>query len=543
MRHSLRERATWAGIVVVTLALSSVAHAVEVEVGGEAAAQGYEVVSPFGDVILGRRRLAAIVGFGAYDLEGDPDPLAADYGVKVRVRLDADFGIDRAEASYDPLDRSRFVPGLAYAPVDLMVGYVEARNVARGLIGARLGRQYTSNVLGWWSFDGGLVRVTTPYFFAVEAYAGLEQRGGMPLSTSRFEAQGVWRGARRDGLAEDAHLYPSFQEAAVAPGFGVALESVGPNWIHGRFDYRRVYNLGAAFTSQFPTPGGGGFEEVTGPRISHERLGYALSAVLPDIGSARGGFVYDLYSAALSRAYAGLDARVGTSHTVGLDGEFFLPTFDADSIFNWFTHNPSVTALARAASRPTRSLQLSAQAGTRLWLTDGNPADWTASACAAAGFETPDQQRACVEYGVDPTTGPDAAFARLEANRLTVIAPDLIANFGAAVQWPHGSARLRASLETGFGGADSDRGRRVGGTLSAEHELKPGAFTLGGRVSTYEWHDPLRPTRDATSFGYVIAPEITPVETTKLRLEWEHDMNRLVGQRFRVVGWLTVRAP
>ncbi len=54
-----------------------------------------------------------------------------------------------------------------------------------------------SDVLGWWSFDGALLRVTTPYYVQLEAYGGLEQRGGLPLSTSRFERQGIWRGSHR----------------------------------------------------------------------------------------------------------------------------------------------------------------------------------------------------------------------------------------------------------------------------------------------------------------------------------------------------------
>ncbi len=543
--------ATWApkrwlvalAVVAPNALRPSVAHAVEAAVEGAVSAQGYDVVSPFGDVILGRRRMTTTLGFAAYDLEGNQDPLAADYSVHVRMRIDADFGVDDAEANYDASNRSRFVPGLAYSPIDLMHGYVEARNIARGLFGVRVGRQMTTNVLGWWTFDGGLVRLTTPYFFAVEAFGGFEQRGGLPLSTPRYEAQGVWRGARNGGLADEPQVFPSFQEASLAPAFGAAIESSGPNWVHGRFDYRRVYNSGGAFTSQFPAPGGGGLEEVSGLRISHERLGYALTAFLSDVGSARGGFVYDVYAAALSRAYGGLEARVGESTTVGLDGEFFLPTFDADSIFNWFAHNPSITALARVATRPTPRLELSGQAGTRLWLTDGSPAGFAAAECTAAGFATPELERACLEYGLEPTTGPEAEFVRASASRGTVIAPDLLASFGATHRWGTGRATARANLETGFGGTDSDRGRRVGGTLSAHQDIVPGTLALGGRVSTYEWHNPLRPDRDATSFGYVVAPEVAPVERTKVRIEWEHDMNRLVGHRFRVVGTLTVEVP
>src|SRR5690606_38043867 len=153
--------------------------------------------------------------------------------------------------------------GLDRTPVDLMYGYVEGRNLGDGWFAFRLGRQYVTDALGWWSFDGGLARLVTPYYLQAEIYGGLEQRGGLPLSTSRFERQGVWRGLH-DDFAERAQDYPSFQFASEAPAFGAALESTGVNWIHGRASYRRVYNTGPAFTGQFPAPEGGGFERVEG---------------------------------------------------------------------------------------------------------------------------------------------------------------------------------------------------------------------------------------------------------------------------------------
>jgi len=96
-------------------------------------------------------------------------------------------------------------------------------------------------------------------------------------------------------------------------------------------------------------------------------------------------------------------------------------------------------------------------------------------------------------------------------------------------------------VQTGFGDESTNRGRRVGGTVSAQQAIVPGLFWLGGRLSAYEWHDPLRPERDAASLGYVVAPEIQPLQFGKLRVEWEHEMNRLVGQRFRVLGLITMK--
>ena len=58
-----------------------------------------------------------------------------------------------------------------------MVAYLEGRDYFGGFFGFRLGRQYVIDPLGWWSFDGALARLSTPVFFAVEAYGGFEQRG------------------------------------------------------------------------------------------------------------------------------------------------------------------------------------------------------------------------------------------------------------------------------------------------------------------------------------------------------------------------------
>jgi hypothetical protein len=55
-------------------------------------------------------------------------------------------------------------------------------------------------------------------------------------------------------------------------------------------------------------------------------------------------------------------------------------------------------------------------------------------------------------------------------------------------------------------------------------------------LSLYDWHDDLRPERDATSFTYVVGGGIAPFGRTRMGLEWEHSMNALVGQRYRVLA-------
>ena len=477
------------------------------------------------------------------------------------MRIDPDFGVDSAEYNFDQANQSRYVPGMQLVPVDMMYGYVEGKNIADGWFGFRVGRQYVTDVLGWWNFDGGMVSLTTPFYVKAEVYGGLEQRGGLPLSTSRFESQGVWRG--RDGGLSDANArtnYPSYQFAAQAPAFGVALESTGFNYLHGRFDYRRVYNLGEAFTNQYPAPADGGFEKVDGLRVSSDRLGYALTAFLPELGAVRGGFAYDLYNSLVSRGFGGLDFYPHQKVTVGADYEYFVPTFDADSIFNWFTHNPSHTATARVALGPFEGFDMSLSGGARLWITDGDPDSYALDQCTymltgqVGGNPDPLALQRCIQYGIepgvagfDPSTGApspsgrDAEFSRLDEARTTVVAPDLLGNLGARYNWGNGMVGLDSMVQTGFGGVATNRGRRVGGGLRAKQALAGGMFWLGGRVSVYDWTDPTRDDRDATSFGYVVSPEYRPADLAKIRVEWEHDMNRLVGQRFRVLGLVSFR--
>ena len=58
-------------------------------------------------------------------------------------------------------------------------------------------------------------------------------------------------------------------------------------------------------------------------------------------------------------------------------------------------------------------------------------------------------------------------------------------------------------------------------------------------LSLWDWSDALRADRDATSFGYVIGGGLTPGPTffarSRFGIELEHQMNRVVGQRFRAL--------
>ena len=534
-------------ICIAAVLWAGEARATDFEVEGQTALQGYEVASPWGDVILERRRLMQTVGFGVYNLQGKYKPGEADYSIVLKLRLNGDFGVNShlegAQAGAETrfggdsgrLAGERYVPGLDPYPLDLMYAYVEGRNLAGGWLGFRAGRQYISDVLGWWSFDGGLVRVTTPFFVQMEFYGGLEQRGGLPLSTARFERQGVWRGSHADfggsGEAEVAD-YPSYQFAEPAPAFGAALETNGPSFVHGRFDYRRVYNTGSVITQQFPDPTGG-YRTVGGTRVSQDRFGYAADLNKSDLGGLKGGFSYDLYSQIVGTFYGGIEAYLGSKVTLGADIDYFVPTFDADSIWNWFTRSPVTTILGRTAIQVTDRFDVSASGGIRNWTADGDPDTFGKGQCAAA--KVPADQCLTGNVFFDPSGNfAVKTFSRDEKNRTLTTTTDVLANLGGRYRWNTANVGLRGMLETG------DRGRRTGADLSGEKKLEGGRYLLGSRLSLYNWKDPIRPGRGATSFGYVLGGGYKPADLADIRLEWEHDMNRIAGQRFRIVALLNL---
>ncbi len=487
------------------LATAGHARAADAEITGDATGQFYDVRSPTGETILERRRVTSTLGLAVYDIV-PPDPNdrgSPDISFRARVRYDADYGANPEEV--DATNAAYFVPGFSRGPVDLMYAYLEGRRFFHGMLGWKVGRQYQTDVLGWWSFDGGDVKVTLPFYTQLEAYGGLEQRGGMPLSTSRYESDGIWRG-NRSGF--DPALYPQFQPANIAPALGVALESVGPTWIHGRLVYRRVYNTGAVGTSDFAN-------YVYGPtildeaRISSDRLGYAMDVDIGKVMGVKGGVVYDFYDDRFTNIYASIDGYVAKPLTVSLDYDYYAPVFDADSIWNFFAGDPMNDVGLRASVTPNDRLSMSAGGHVRIYTvqtTTDNPYDSSANAYS---------------YNVSgwyPSNGNPF---------------DGGGSLGVRYKWGEGSANLRGAADTG------DTGERVGGDVSGE-ELVEARYLFRGRVGVWQWDDKLRPDRDATDFGYVLGVGYRFAPRCQAVFEWQHDINRLVGQRFRTMITVSV---
>ncbi|MCA9647050.1 MAG: hypothetical protein KC492_40455 [Myxococcales bacterium] len=477
-----------------------VAQAMDAEVTARVDAQFYTLQSPYGDPLVRRRRYTQTLGLAVYNLQGDYVPGEPQLFARALMRLDADFGQESPER--DPNRGDRYIPGLEQAPIDLMYAYIEGRNYAGGMLGFKLGRQYVTDALGWWSFDGGSVRLTTPAYFHVDVYGGFEQRGGLPmLSTSRFESQGVYRGTRNDLQQTD---YPSFlEETKPAPAYGIAIESEGVHWLHGRLSYRKVINRDEVLLTPFGDQTGG-YHFVKGDRVSSERVGYALRVNPGELGSVQGEVVYDLYNQVFSEYGGGVDAYVTPQFTVGADYDYYLPTFDGDSIWNWFTHNGQTTLTGRTELELSRDIDVALSGGARLYKTDGDP----------------------VTYGAyqESTLEPDRDSIK------TLV--DHFGDLSGTYRWPAGSVNLRSMLETG------ERGHRYGGDVTTRQAFDNQRYDAMLNLSLYDWSDALRPQRDATSFGYVLGLGHQLVEDARVGVEWEHFTNRLVGQRYRVVATL-----
>ena len=474
-----------------------VAKAYDAEVEAQTTAQAYQLRGVTGDPVLSRRRVTQTLGLAVYNLAGDSKPGGAQLFFKVRMRLDVDFGETRDEYSVasNP-NTARFVPGLSPAPMDVMYAYVEGKRYARGLLGFKVGRQYVVDPLGYYSFDGGLVRITTPAYVALEVYGGFEQRAGLPLSTGRWELGGVQRGDRSKFPAGG---YPSFQKAGLAPMYAVALESAGPTWIHGRLTYRKVLNTGDSIVAANGA--------LLGPdqvgvykdrRVSSERLGYGLNVDVLDVAALRGSLIYDLYGRQWSSIEAGADGFLGDHVIVGADYSYYKPVFDADSIFNVFGIEPMDDFSARIEVNPTDRLSLEGDGMVRRYRSD------------------------------DP-------------NNLSRVATSYAPGGGLRARYTWSSAKIMARAQMISG----DQGNRAGSDLMYERSLF-GKWLFDLRLSLWHFDDKLRTdangqSRTATSVGYVLGGgyQLAPEATTYL--QFEHDMNRLVGQRFRVMAILNLR--
>jgi hypothetical protein len=528
-------RSALAATLVLTplgLALPTRARAGDVEFTSDSSFQAYDVRSPNGQAVLVRRRFTTSIGVESFDLFGTvdaPRPLVnggreraeetgapkAEYAFRARLRYDGDAGI--SEREINPGSPSNFLPNLFRSRFDFPYGYLEGRNLVGGRVGVRIGRMYQVDPLGFWNFDGAQVRVAPLRIpIALTALGGAEVRGGLALSSPRFEAEGAYRGDR-SGL--DPSVQPAYQQAALAPAAGLGLEGTFARHVHAALSWRKVWNTGVASTNLFErvdatggTPIGNGISSgttgtlVDGLRVSTERLGGTLGASFGDHGGGRAGVVWDVHFARVRSGYASLDWMPTTKATLSLDYDFVRPSYDGDSIWNFFAVSPTNDLGFRASFAPSRALSIAL--GSRL---------------RAFGNDTTASPNPAFSQG-GPATGYLPATARMYATG---------GNVGA--RYTYGSWRIGGRVD----GSASPDASRIGTDVYVER-LWDDRFITALRGSLWRWHDGLRADRDATSVGWVGSFGYRFDPRTQGRMEVEHNVNRLYGGRFRLLFVLTV---
>ncbi len=240
-----------------------------------------------------------------------------------------------------------------------------------------------------------------------------------------------------------------------------------------------------------------------------------MDANLPDVGGAKAGVVYDFYNAEVTSIYATVDAYAGKRVVVSADYDYYVPTFDADSIWNIFAGEPlndvglrctwirtttACRSLARGALRMLQRADIALQPGQRRRAT----------------------RRRRTSYCARPTSF---------LNRRPSSSDEAGANLSA--RWKTGETTVNLHASGNWG----DEGDRVGADLYATRIFET-RYVASARVGVWQWDDKLEPDRSATSFNYVLGVGYRFAQRSQAMVEWEHDINRLVGERFRLMVML-----
>lgn len=378
--------------VVAALALAAVATPAEAyefwvharSIGQAYQLRQYRLVGP--DLFHGRRRYTQtlalrIVDVGNLSAERRQKRLP-DRGLRISwqsyLRVDHDFGqytagrIKLSQAiQRDAID---VIPELAESAVglDLLYGHVTFEGLADDRLTVQLGRLLIDDGWGTGGVDGASARVELAPPIAVSAVAGLRVRAASPLGLSTFELDGTsgagcqeyvegptpgtgaWklidrnRAIKNSKLSSDYEFCP--QREMRQPTIGVSVATARTGALGAELGYRRTWSetVGLIDTvDRLDYPDRGLYPNDVGQApasgVNEERLHARVHA---NVTAGPLGLMpyantrFSLLHAAFDRADAGVRLRHG-NHVLEPAVEYFLPTFDGDSIFNAFSIEPT----------------------------------------------------------------------------------------------------------------------------------------------------------------------------------------------------------
>jgi len=308
-------------LVAGTTAVSRPAAAYDFTVGLRTIGQGYQV-RRFGadgnNELLSRRRLTQYMDLAVFDLaptrwrgdDGDRNLLYFD----ASLRFDSDFGgymLGRPTGSDE-------IQELKQSQLDILYMFLGGKNMG-GRVDFELGRQIHFDLVDFFAFDGGDATVHVTRSFAVQAYAGTEVRGELPLSAPIYEIDGTSAGSR------DPVTRPG-QASSLRPLVGAAVlggRDGGP--LTGRLAYRRVWSA-----TEDRLPG----EPASG--VNDEKLSATASANWRNRAYAAGGARLNLLLGEFDDLQLLVKLRTLARQWLTLEYSYLAPTFDGDSIWNVF---------------------------------------------------------------------------------------------------------------------------------------------------------------------------------------------------------------
>jgi len=425
------------GVILATLAPAPVA-ASEYAVDAQTIVQGYELRSiriAGVPLVLSRRRFTQQLALDIFDIGDLRAKRKRHRGPVVSftsfLRVDHDFGDwTMGELGVDGrvIDAVDGIPELTSSSLalDLMYAYVSVDGLADGAVDLRVGRQIELDQLDAWAYDGAKVRIHAPGPIAVEVAGGLRVRDASPLGPAVYELDGTAGGRCRefvegaspeDGrwaiidrsrvpgtspFTSDLDYCP--QREQLMPTFGVAVETAGLRKLHARLSYRRsvsptVRRIGEVDRLDFPDEG----LYPNHPRkwgTDEERVGAVVSGLIergPVMIVPWAGARWSLLHGLVDEAMVGVKVRRG-AHAITPEVARSVPTFDGDSIFNVFAHEPSIdarvtwsygqraTAVQARAGAWVRRYELGDAAGTM----DADPAALAGGVTAGAQWQRDD---------------------------------------------------------------------------------------------------------------------------------------------------------
>jgi hypothetical protein len=309
-------------LVALSLLLPVAAGATRIRLDTRSSALLYPVVGRDGVVVVDQAVVQTRLRLRIDDLllPDDPDAdllEAPDVAADLALRVFGNPALGLAVT--DPADPA-FIPGLEPIEPDILFAFVEATGLLDGWIEAvRAGRLIHTGVLGWRSDDGGLIRAAWEDYLHLQLVGGLEHVPGFAsLSASPFAPEGVERW-NESGAGAARYRHVGIDGEAAAPDATCCRPTVQAS-VDGRAG---PVGYEAGFRQTW-LPSRGVAERLLGLRVDGDVAPLFLH------GDARLDFGAGAVSDADLSAVLRLD---GGRHRVGLQYDYFRPSFDLDSLF------------------------------------------------------------------------------------------------------------------------------------------------------------------------------------------------------------------